>query len=126
MKVSELNPPELDYWVAKAEGLPVAQWQGEWYLRTGNPSCPYKKIPSFTTDWSQGGPIIEREGISISWGEDDTPECKSIWSATMGMEIKLGIVMQDGLTALIAAMRAFVASKFGGEVGEDRKEEARG
>jgi hypothetical protein len=65
-KVSTLEGSLLDAAVAKAEGLPLSnEWKqgdscrvgtGEGDLRTFAPS----------TDWAHGGPIIERERISIS------------------------------------------------------------
>jgi hypothetical protein len=64
--------------------------------------------PSFI--WSQGGPIIEREGISIYPDEsDDMPEVK--WSADSPDALRWG-----GPTPLIAAMRCFVTSKLGDEI----------
>ncbi len=66
----------------------------------------------FSTDWAQGGPIIEREEISIEYGR---AEFKSEWIA-----YKLGLPDEDnpqgGPTPLIAAMRCYVASKLGDEV----------
>jgi hypothetical protein len=72
-----------------------------------------------STDWSQGGPIIEREGIGLIQyreGEVD-PEDVGTWCASyvpdaFGLE---GISFH-GPTPLIAAMRCFVASKLGDEV----------
>jgi len=58
----------------------------------------------YSTDWSQGGPIIEREDIAM-W-----PDQEGGWFASTdqgkGMDY-------HGGTALIAAMRCFVASKLG-------------
>ena len=59
-------------------------------------------------DWSQGGPIIEREHIWLAEGID------GMWRATM--KPHFWDRASDGPTPLIAAMRAFVASKFGEEV----------
>lgn len=56
-----------------------------------------------STDWAQGGPIIERERIHVYAGPQ--------WTAG----IKPGQFVY-GPTALIAAMRCFVASKLGNEV----------
>ena len=62
-----------------------------------------------STDWAQGGPIIEREGITLAKGNpilftDGTRE--DLWIA------KLHGNKAHGPTPLIAAMRAFVTSKF--------------
>ena len=108
MKVSELKGAELDYWVAMAAGLPVEilnpgkaqivrepKLGGTWY--------------KFSTDWAQSGPIIEQEGIELDRyipEEDATPE----WEAWC----RHG--HQRGKTPLLAAMRAYVASRFGEDV----------
>jgi hypothetical protein len=57
-----------------------------------------------STDWAQGGPIIEREMITVEWTGEDWRTC--IWCDEKFL----------GPTPLIAAMRAYVASKLGDEV----------
>ena len=58
-----------------------------------------------TTDWSQGGPIIEREGVGI-WPPDDT---HPYWSAG-----KEGLTQATfGPTPLIAGLRCVVMSELG-------------
>jgi hypothetical protein len=57
----------------------------------------------YTTDWAQGGPIIEREMTEIHREEDRW------WVATNEHA-------ETGPTLLIAAMRCFVGSKLGDEV----------
>ena len=59
-----------------------------------------------STDWAQGGPIIEREGISIIFHE------QGHWTASN----LHGTVCGEGPTPLIAGMRCLVASKLGDEV----------
>lgn len=112
MKVSELTGGELDFWVANAEGkenveLQVAQ-------RSTNKICvvradggrqfDYAYSPS--SQWSVGGPIIEREKISLACSQDG-----KTWYALIPAKTDM-----SGPTALISAMRAYVASKFGDEV----------
>jgi hypothetical protein len=68
-------------------------------------------LTKYSTDWSQGGPIIEREGISI------IKQTAQRWVA----EYSLGCDRTDharvwGATPLIAAMRCFVVSKLGESV----------
>jgi hypothetical protein len=60
-----------------------------------------------STDWAQGGPIIEREKIQPAY-------CRAIteWRA----EHYSNPAIQYGTTPLIAAMRCYVASKMGDEV----------
>lgn len=101
MKVSELSGEQLHWAVAQAEGLVVRVINnlGELVLPNGDFWFP-------SIDWAQGGPIIEREGISLD-KMYDTPE----WCASMENTKGYG-----GPTPLIAAMRCFVASKLGEEI----------
>ena len=100
MKTSDLIGPALDWAVAKCEGRSwpdnAAKFLGEQYYR-----------PS--TDWSQGGPIIERELINLNnpFGQNhDNEEWVATWKFG-GFEEYLGP------TPLIAAMRCYVANKLG-------------
>lgn len=109
IKVSELEGARLDYWVGRANDLNVAiDEDKECY------ECKQEGIPTIadyfpSTDWSVGGPIIERERISI----DARPSGKyDAIALTDGKWL-------EGPTPLIAAMRCFVASKFGEEVEDD-------
>ena len=92
MKTSELTGIALDWAVTKCEGYdhevtPESEW-GMW---------------GWATDWAQGGPIIEREGIALYlYGNGD-------WNAMMEKEYQ-------GPTPLIAAMRCYVASKLGDDI----------
>lgn len=67
-----------------------------------------------STDWAQGGPIIEREGIKIHKGNDlyfPKGNEKSDYYEPLWVAGK-----QHGQTPLIAAMRCYVASKLGDTV----------
>ena len=93
IKVSEAQGAVLDWLVAKCDV------GAEFICEIGDPHF-------YSTDWSQGGPIIEREGIELL--------CESLgfrWVAIpqKGPEWR-------GPTPLIAAMRCYVASKLGDEV----------
>ena len=100
MKTSELTGAALDWAVGKCEGR-----QGCWFGQS-----PHYQ-PS--TDWSQGGPIIEREGIAIDcirWsGKIDG------WIAVLPLfdEAKYA---DPSPTPLVAAMRCYVASRLGDTV----------
>ena len=96
IKTSELGGAALDRAVAKCEGVLVDLL--DWNIHFIN---TYK----YTTDWAQGGPIIEREGMSIGMVNE-------YWQAHLS-EFHLFV---EGPTPLIAAMRCFVASKLGDEV----------
>lgn len=118
IKTSELTGAALDWAVAKVEGH---QWRCPWLLEKdgfqswssyeqawGNPT------PKYSTDWSQGGPILERERIGVChYNEADGWEVPN-WAAwRTDTEDRVQIM---GETALIAIMRCFVASKLGDEV----------
>lgn len=91
VKTSELSGVQLDWLVARCEGIHlIADF------------AQYK--PS--TDWAQGGPIIEREKINLEW--------RGEWRARLWADSDEVFV---GPTSLVAAMRCYVASKLGDEVG---------
>ena len=114
MKTSELTGAALDWAVAKCEhaikrhkyGSPCFNPDTKRIYETeGLQQIGVNFAPS--TNWAQGGPIIEREKIATDWseGNDWCASCESnptrIFSAT---------------TPLIAAMRCYVASKLGAEI----------
>lgn len=120
VKTSELTGAALDWAVAKC-----------WYsdrrveLTEGKTGVRVLRDPTYdgseyshwfvffgSTDWSQGGPIIEREGITVS-KEDGG------WSAYFRdnlFEEDGSEHWQTGPTPLIAAMRCYVASKLGDNI----------
>lgn len=59
----------------------------------------------YSTDWSQGGPIIERERIAVQFG----PQWTAVHNRRLGRP-------SYGPTPLIAAMRCFVTSRLGEEL----------
>ena len=61
----------------------------------------------YSTDWSQGGPIIERDGIELRY--------RGVWQASFCFDNPL-VNHYLGTTPLIAAMRCFVASRLGEEL----------
>lgn len=102
MKTSELQGAALDWAVAKCEG--VTDWDSVDLVFRDDDFCWYE--PS--TNWAQGGPIIEREGVCL-------------WSEGYDWEAKIQTGPGEWLTEwdaspLVAAMRCYVASKLGDEV----------
>ena len=94
VKTSDLTGSFLDYAVAMCEQSDPAftDTPTEWHLA------------AYSTDWAQGGPLIERERIClIDQGGD-------YWQALFGWTEMFGD------TPLVAAMRCYVASKLGDEV----------
>ena len=83
----------------------------DWAVNQIEECCDDPSTPFFSTDWAQGGPIIEREVISLIHPKYDcwTAHC---YDKTLDDES----YTLDGPTPLIAAMRCFVASKLGDEV----------
>ena len=61
-------------------------------------------IYPYSTSWQEGGPIIEREKITLEWTGEN-------WCAYIRHDEEV-----FGPTALIAAMRCYVASRLGDEV----------
>jgi hypothetical protein len=101
MGTEDLIGAKLDASVARAQGWEQISPDSAWYERLlWKASHDY----SPSTDWSQGGPIIECELIDVSWTGHPT---KPTWTAKIYPEQGQG----EGPTPLIAAMRAFVASK---------------
>ena len=110
MKTSELIGPALNWAVAKCEGwdAPICKnptWAVPIYIAT-NDTRLHTYAPS--TDWAQGGPIIEREEIA---SYPMPIEVGDAWRAE-----QYGRYLQAGPAPLIAAMRCYVASKLGDEV----------
>lgn len=141
-KVSELVGSLLNGAVAKAEGcyrfvgFSARDWDCCVVVQRRLPSGRWSAKTDYISwlDWELGGPLIEREGIAVYWrgrgcftdGHDwPSNDC---WVAGLDMEVELDGLTGDqsavirleqrmvGPTPLIAAMRAYVASKFGNEV----------
>lgn len=129
MKTSDLTGSLLDQWVARALGLDTLPLEpGNWcwvYVKNGTAKEAFR--PS--QDWAHGGPLLEstlaKGGLLECrvWDGGELPEpyefanrdadCRPLngdWSAPL--------VMENGLTPLIALCRAIVAEKFGDELPE--------
>lgn len=117
MKTAELTGTALDWAVAKClEGtVSITDERGGWLVvfqpvtrgATGGGSTYRPVFFSPSTDWSQGGPIIEREKIATDWsGEND-------WCASCDTNPTR---IFSAATPLIAAMRCYCASKLGDTV----------
>ena len=106
MKTAELTGVALDWAVCKAKGeyqCPVDEYTAVWMTNR-----------RYSTDWLLGGPIIEREEISIS---REFAASKVEWAAWTPAPIRDDAeAFGYGPTPLVAAMRCYVASKLGDEV----------
>ncbi|WP_175867876.1 phage protein NinX family protein [Burkholderia diffusa] len=119
MKVADLDGKLLDYWAARADGRPLpSEWDsanGDGVL-VGTGAGDLERF-SPSTDWAQGGPIIDHVPFGI-FERVDEGWAAGIYRPQAGMR-DLCIAYQTGDTLLIAAMRAYVASKFGEEVPDE-------
>lgn len=114
IKTSELEGAALDWAVAKCEGWEPIDYSGKlantWVQRFNKRGVmEYRQPLRYSTDWTQGGPIIEREKIQINpsissnaWGSANPSKGQCVW------------VWAD--TPLVAAMRCYVASKLGDRI----------
>jgi hypothetical protein len=128
MKTSDLTGPALNWAVGVAQGK---QWKNDPDLGMHHTEHPHPdqranmllfpigwwkmddwscEVYSPSSDWSQGGPIIEREVIELNIHDHMTME----WIATR--REGSSVSEERGPTPLVAAMRCFVASKLGDEV----------
>lgn len=117
MKTSELTGPALDWAVAKAEdrlnrridvrpgtsAADISLYDGKLFVYNGGRNF-IAWAPS--TDWAQGGPIIEREKIS-----SEHKFFPKGWECRNGRN-----AFNRGPTPLIAAMRCFCSAKLGDTV----------
>ena len=117
MKTSELTDIALDWAVAKCKGATnlrydtVATW---WVDLNGEPralSSGWSPRQSWhpSTNWAQGGPIIERENIELTAYHSSGG---TVWRAVSFDDKNKAY----GPTPLIAAMRCYVASKLGDDI----------
>jgi hypothetical protein len=108
MKTSELTGAALDWAVARCEGfIKVSIWSDHIGVCKKH-SFEDERRWAPSTDWSQGGPIIER------WEIDTNKAGLRTWRAKT---VSIGRLYQaTGPTPLIAAMRCYVASKLGDEI----------
>lgn len=117
VEVSNLTGSALDWAVAKANELFDADIKiGKATSKAAVLDGPHGVVDMRTgayfrpsTNWSQGGPIIEREKMDIEWRSIEGCRAKLEW---------LDEPFHEGFgpTPLIAAMRCYVASKLGDEI----------
>ena len=130
MKVADLKDERLDYWVECAEGNvhlgPIGSTaerfcrdgMNDWWLtKTGHHVCgPCSGWPrQYSTDWALGGPIMERERISLITATVNCGTAPSAWIANV---LGHASPAAAGQKMLIAGMRAYLVKKYGDEVPE--------
>lgn len=108
--IAKATHKQLNYLVAEYEGLrPIIRSRGIEVLFPGAP----RRVPfAPATDWSHGGPIIERENITTG------PWTTSPAMAHYGTHdtVTSSNPRMVGNSLLVAAMRCYMASKIGDEV----------
>ena len=111
IKISELISTQLDWAVAKTEGLDV-------YIHTSanRPWLQYQDChgqlhhcPEYSTDWTYSGPIIEKEGIWVQRAIPGAFYARNHTEAYYDQGI-------EGKTYLEAAMRCYISNKLGNEI----------
>lgn len=122
MKVSELTGAQLDYWVARAEGMicHIEDDENDLDEKHCIARSEFRHFKEYvfapSTDWSHGGPIIERGLINVYWFPHDSQASPGHWEGFIRVCDDDGF---PGDTPLVAAMRAYVASAFGDEVPDE-------
>ena len=105
IKTADLTGPALDWAVAKCEG------KIHGYKHQLVDDCRYVIRYSPSIDWSQGGPIIERECLEVRvFAEHGALDGGPYWISERFPAVG------HGPTPLIAAMRCLIASRLGDEV----------
>ena len=128
VKTADLIGPALNWAVATIEGYgglrrnPHA-FDQSLIMNRRDGQCVLFSSLNYLTDWSQGGPIIEREGINLFKHNKLNDGQPDVWCAhkvvprpNMEGSFNSCALALDGPTPLIAAMRCFVSSKLGDEV----------
>jgi hypothetical protein len=109
IKTADLTGAALDWAVAKCRGFDGLD-DDLWLMREGIADMPlHAYTPS--TDWAQGGPIVEREEVDIYCHESPKSGCGWWIAEITGTKHKA-----KGNTPLIAAMRCYCYTKLGDEV----------
>ena len=104
IKTQNLIGPALDWAIAKCEGVKIIQGAKNTLWLADEPDNDATEW-SPSTNWAQGGPIIEQEKIATKENRHNH------WSAKIDTA-----GWMRGPTPLVAAMRCYVTSKMGDEI----------
>lgn len=127
MRVAELTGALLDYYVARAEGVPACELEIRDLQREDNltrgPICvrimppshdlligPDEQALSYSTNWALCGPLLEKHGVGLS------VQLENVRQAFIMRPKFQPCVTAYAETALIAICRAVVHAAFGDEV----------
>lgn len=126
MKVADLEGVLLDYWVARAQGWRLSRHTtldcDKWVDAAGR-LCGILPAQSYqpSKEWAHGGPIIEREHLVV-WPYrllDQEDRAAGVPQDFAAKRIGMPEAEAVGPSYLVAAMRAYVASRFGAEVPDE-------
>lgn len=128
MKTADLSGALLDYYVARAEGIPAEQLSfynvprtdlvhvvRDWTTKAG---ITEKESLMYSTDWAQGGPLLDKYRIELTDLDGDgwlADVCvrEEDWTKLLGYA--------TGDKPLEAICRAVVSSAFGDEAPDEVK-----
>lgn len=117
VKNAELVGPALNWAVAKAEGLdfePCFYRHGKkWLIHVVRDGYnPERKVYEFSpsTDWSQGGPLVDKYSIEL-WPTRHGGNRAELWIDKVDGGADRGVAV--GETCLIAICRAIIMAKLG-------------
>lgn len=132
IKTRDLTGPALNWAVAKCEGRnPMFCGTTIKVVWANDINGDEQEELEYSTDWAQGGPIIERMGIasrrhplggwsamlSADLGDSrDTAWSEYSWNRHEAARPRPRRTLYSGPTQLIACLRVLVACKLGGEV----------
>lgn len=119
MKTCNLSGALLDYYVARAEGVPAAELE----IRATGTLCVRNLrgdwgptvaviVQDYSTNWALSGPLLEKNKMDV-----ESPDyAHSPWIASVYAQRRHARVFGHGETPLIAICRAVVRAAFGDEV----------
>lgn len=102
----------LDWAVTKALGTEIGEPENSTFDEEEFALVHSEGDFNWSTEWAQGGPIIEEEEIEVGRYWNRAPADPAAWKAQRGAQVS----HQFGPTPLIAAMRCYVTSKLGAEL----------
>jgi len=123
MKTSDLTGTLLDYWTARAEGIPAEQLE----IRATGTLCVRNmpalegyaigmvQVLNYSTNWALTGPLVEKHEIDLAYAVDPVRWEAEVQASAEGLR-GWYTVTEDGDTPLIAICRAVVRAAFGDEV----------
>jgi hypothetical protein len=132
MKTKELTGALLDYYVARADGIPAEQLEIRRVQRSTDTHCvrlraaaPQSKAlreavaVRYSTDWAQGGPLLDKHRPDFYWlwelENDPNPYCVVPYLDGQSQHQPCSGPV-DGPSHLVAVCRAVVRAAFGDEV----------